>query len=228
MTTPLSDPNSVMFELVEERPALTLDEAYALLTGFGPQTSTVPKIVVAAAEVHTGAMIALVPSDDDAKRLAVAGGEPNDQLHTTLYYLGEADDLSPNAKTALVERIRALAVDALKPVEAEGFAVSIFNPPGHVKDDGKDRDACIVLGLSGEQLAQTHTLVVNAVAQVQRDKKLTLPDQHRPWIPHITLVYTDDLSRAVKLINRAGPVTFDKIRIAFGPEVIDVPLGAVS
>ena len=32
--------------------------------------------LVAAAEVHTGAMVALIPTAEDAERLAVEGGEP--------------------------------------------------------------------------------------------------------------------------------------------------------
>jgi 2'-5' RNA ligase len=185
----------------------------------------VDDVVVAAAEVYTGAMIALVPSDADVKRLSVPGGEPTEQMHTTLVYLGDADDISPNAKRKLISRLRALATDALKPVEAEGFAVSVFNPPGHTKDDGKDRDSCIVLGLSGDQLAQTHTLVCNAVSQLQKTLKgLSIPDQHRPWIPHVTLVYTDDVGRVATLTDRTGPITFDRLRLAFAGEVVDIPL----
>lgn len=49
----------------------------------------------AEAENHTGAMIALFPSPSMARRLIVPGGEPADQLHITLLYLGKASDLDP-------------------------------------------------------------------------------------------------------------------------------------
>ena len=38
----------------------------------------------------SGAMIALVPTATDAKRLAVKGGEAPEDLHLTLFYLGKA------------------------------------------------------------------------------------------------------------------------------------------
>lgn len=220
--TALSDPTSVEFELVDERPGFSEAEAYAFLAGADTSVFSVPPIVVAAAEVHTGAMIALIPSDDHLRRLAVAGGEPRDQLHTTLVYLGEADDISPNAKRQIVERVEFVASNR-GPIAAEGFALSVFNPPGHVKDDGKDRDACIVLGVSGSELDVVHTLTLVAVSEVI-GKGFTLPEQHRPWIPHITLTYTDDVSRVQELTDRVGPVVYDRIRVAFAGDVHDVPL----
>lgn len=222
--TALSDPTSPLFELVEERPGLSLGEAYALLAGAGPQTSSVPKIVVAAAEVHTGAMVALVPSNADAKRLRMKDGEPIDQLHTTLAYLGDADDISNKTRKTLVARLRALVVDApIKIIKAEGFGLSVFNPPGVERDDGKDRDTCLVLQLSGDELARVHTLVSNVVGRLDG---LKLPEQPKPWIPHVTLTYVDELD-AAQLVNaarRAGPVTFDRLRLAFAGDVVDVPL----
>lgn len=48
--------------------------------------------VTAAAQVHTGAMIALVPSEADCERMALAGYEEPSQIHTTLHFLGEGAD----------------------------------------------------------------------------------------------------------------------------------------
>jgi len=222
--TPLSDPENVLFEEVEERPGLTEAEAYALLAGADMNTFGLPKITVAAAEVHTGAMIALVPSDADVKRLTVDGGEPQDQLHVTLVYLGEADDISTNARNKLVERLKNV-LGGRGTVAGEGFAVSVFNPPGHTKEDGKDRDTCIVLGLSGRELEQIHTTVDSVARDVQDTSPgFGLPEQHVPWIPHLTLVYTDDIQRVVALADKTGPVTFDRVRLAFGGDVHDIPL----
>jgi hypothetical protein len=222
--TPLSDPTSPLFELVTEPPGLTEVEAYALLAGADTNTFGVPAIVTAAAEVHTGAMIALVPSAADVERLTVEDGEPADQLHTTLLYLGDAADIPRAARRLLVKRLRALAVDALKPVGAEGFALGIFNPPGRIEEDDKQRDTCIVLQLSGANLDQVHTLVINTVRQIQKTLSLSVPEQHRPWIPHVTLAYTEDIERVAELTDRTGPVTFDTLRIAFAGDVEDVRL----
>lgn len=226
------NPKEIKFELVEDEPGFTLDEAYAFLAGADASTSSVPKITVAATEVHTGAMIALIPSEIDAARLAILGGESNEQLHCTLLYLGEADDISPNAKRALVDRMRSLVEDALRPdydlpVVAEGFAVNIFNPPGHVKEVGKERETCIVLGLSGGDLATVHNLTEEVAREVQSETAgFSLPDQHEPWIPHVTLIYAEPKGTALldQATARTGPVTFDRIRLAFGGEHVDIPL----
>ncbi len=45
-------------------------------------------------------MIALLPSAADAQRLAVAGGEPVDELHLTVAYFADADDLPDPALVA--------------------------------------------------------------------------------------------------------------------------------
>jgi 2'-5' RNA ligase len=176
--------------------------------------------LTAAAEVHTGAMVALRPSAEDAARLAVDGGEPADQLHTTLMYLGAAADIPEGAQSRIIEAIRGLA-EGMPPLTVDGFAVSAFNP-----GDANDRDPCIVLGLSGDGLDDVHGHVVEALLNLQSEPAgFTLPEQHAPWQPHITLIYTDDMSMVEKLADRVGPVTFDAIRVAFAGEVTDIPLG---
>ena len=186
-------------------------------------------VVVAAAKVHPGAMVALRPSAADAKRLAVDGGEPVDQLHTTLAYLGTAADIPPETQEAIVSRLRSLVEDALRPdydlpMVVDGFAVSMFNPPGMVQEDGKDRDTCVVLGLSGGDLDPVHGMVADTLREVFAEAGLEMLEQHTPWVAHTTLQYTDDPGRVAELVDRAGPVTFDAIRVAFGGENTDIPL----
>jgi 2'-5' RNA ligase len=177
-------------------------------------------VVTAAAEVHTGAMVALRPSAADAERLAVEGGEPGGQLHTTLAYLGAAADIPVEARERIIDAVFDIA-EGKPPLTVEGFAVSVFNP-----GDTNDRDPCIVLGLSGDGLDDIHGHVAEALLNLQSEPAgFTLPEQHTPWQPHITLIYTDDVSMVEKLADRVGPVTFDAIRVAFGGEVFDIPLG---
>lgn len=213
--------DGVVFELVpiEERTGYTEDEAYALLAGIGPQTSTVklPPIVAAANAEHTGAMIALIPSDADLKRLAHDGGELADELHMTLMYLGEAADISDDARAAIENAVRRYAT---APITAEAFSVNMFNP------GSDDKEMAVVLGIGndgGPALEQLHSNIssaVNGVGGVQ------LPEQHVPWVPHVTLAYTDDLQLASQLTDRVGLITFNKIRLAFAEKVTDIPLKA--
>jgi 2'-5' RNA ligase len=168
------------------------------------------EMVHAAAEVHSGAMVALIPTVEDSRRLAVAGGEAADQLHVTLFYLGKADDLDARTRQQIINVVSE-AVDGLPRVDGNAFALSVFNPQGD--------EPCIVLGLGGPDFDVAHDLVDEAL-----DRFEDLPEQHDPYVPHLTLRYTSDLSGLAALADRTGPVVFDRVRIAFGGQNIDIPL----
>lgn len=175
---------------------------------------------------HTGAMVALVPTAEHAQRLAVMGGLPPDELHTTLLYLGDADQIPPETRERVVEMVRDWVENELRvdydgsPVEADGFAISMFNPPSLARD--VDRDPCVVLGLSGPDLDLVHELAESTVVA----SGLDVPEQHTPFIPHITLIYTDNTDGIGGYTDRVGPVEFDRLRVAFGGEVHDLPIAA--
>lgn len=204
----------VEFFLVDG-PGYTEDEAYAFLAGVGRETSTLPPLVAAANEGHTGAMIALVPSDRDVKRLALKGGEKPEQLHLTLAFLGEAKDITEKSREQILNVARRYAKT---PIDANAFAVNVFNPRGD--------EPCVVLGVGNGDLS-LETLRSNVVSAVGGMAGFTLPEQHTPWVPHVTIAYTDDFSVVSELADRTGAITFDKVRVAFGDEVTDIPLTKV-
>lgn len=180
--------------------------------------------IVAAAETHTGAMVALIPADTDAQRLAVDGGEPVDQLHVTVAYLGDAAGCPGHIRKRIISDLEDAAA-GWPPLSADGFAISVFNPPGHTSmADGKDRDTCVTLGMSGDDLEDVYDTVSEVVQDAADPDEWTLPRQHSPWAPHMTLQYTDDVTRTVDLVDRAGPVTFDRLRVTFGDDTVDIPL----
>lgn len=165
------------------------------------------------AEIHTGAMVALLPASTDASRLAVPGGEEPQQLHCTLLYLGEAADLDEDDRTRVVVTARALA-EMHAPLTAEAFAVDVFNP--------NTDDSCIVLGVGGDPLEFVHDHITANIGDMY--------PQRKPWIAHVTLAYTEGMTTseqfdyASEFTDRLGPVTFDRIRVAFGGEYMDFPL----
>lgn len=167
---------------------------------------------------HTGAMIALRMSEEDAARLAVEGGEPVGELHLTLAYLGEGADIDQETRTAII----AAAWDAAEAwggaVSADVFSVSAFNP-----GDSNDRDTAIVYGVGGEGVETAHTDVRAAL-----DGVFAAPDQHAPFAAHVTAAYSDDLSMVEELADRTGPIVFDRLRVAFAGEVTDIALGKES
>lgn len=219
----LTDNESLEFTVVPDGELIgyTEDEAYAFLAGVGPETSTtkLPPFVAAADGARTGAMIGLVPSEADADRLAVDGGEPADELHLTLLYLGDAVDVSDEARAAIEVAVRRYAGE---PITAEAFSVNMFNPNS---DDG---DMAVVLGVGNDGGPALHRLHTDVGAAVRGTGGFELPEQHEPWVPHVTLAYTDDLNLAATVVDRVGPITFDRIRLAFADHVVDIPLSSAS
>jgi 2'-5' RNA ligase len=166
----------------------------------------------AAADVHTGAMVALIPIAEDAARLAVQGGEPPEQLHVTLAYLGEAADLGAQGQQDVIDQV-STAANGLPVIDADVFSVAVFNP-----GDASDREPCLVYGLSGDMLDAVHDLIDESLSGAP------IPEQLRPWNAHMTAVHTDDLTKLGGLAAGVGPVRFDRLRLAFAGEHVDIPL----
>lgn len=171
-----------------------------------------------AADEHTGAMVALMPTVADAERLALDGGETADQLHTTLYYLGEAADWSDQQRGDLISRMSD-AARYLAPVYGRVFGAAQWNPtsdePAWVWNIGDDLDQ------SGSQLRDAHFEITYALEDGHNDPQL--PQQHSPWSPHICAQYSSD-NLADALAAKVGPVTFDRVRVAFAGSYTDIPL----
>lgn len=170
------------------------------------------------ADVHTGAMLALMPTVEDAARLAIVDGEPMDQLHLTLFYLGDAVDWSEQQRGDLISRVAA-AARYLKPVAGCVFGGAQWNPtsdePAWVWNVGDDLDQ------DSSRLQDAKYEITYALEDGHDDPEL--PRQHSPWAPHICAVYgSDDWSAA--LADRVGPVTFDRVRVAFAGQYTDIPL----
>lgn len=161
---------------------------------------------------HTSGMIALVPSVSDLARLGIDGGEPAEELHLTLAYLG--DDVTgwdADARADLVAEVQDRANGG--PITARVMGHAMFNPDGG--PDG-DREPCMVY-LVGD---------TDRIAPLRNDfasltsHKINVPAQHEPFLPHITGGY----GLAHDALTYAGPVTFDHIRVALGDDVTDYPL----
>ena len=172
-------------------------------------------LLTAAAEVNSGAMIALVPTATDARRLALNGFEEPDQLHLTLVYLGDAVDFTPADRDAIVDLVKRYAIGE---ITANAFAVNVFNPTG-------DEPALVLgVGNAGVDLEKYR----DAVYELMR-AQYKIADNHSPWIPHVTLAYSEHPAELfTQATERMGPVRFDRVRVAFGGENVDIPLGQVT
>jgi 2'-5' RNA ligase len=169
-----------------------------------------------------GAMIALMPTPQDAARLAIKGGEAAEQLHLTLYFLGDdGEQWTPDQRQELIGNLRAAASQLPGPVTARAFGANHWNAntdsPSWVWAVGDDRDS------DGPRLEEVHREVTYALEDTHNHPDL--PKQHSPWQPHICAAYSDKPELILDLEERLGPVTFDRIRVAFAGDHTDIPLG---
>jgi 2'-5' RNA ligase len=160
---------------------------------------------------ETGGMVALYPRADDADKLAVPGGEPPEDLHVTLVYLGEdVSDLDPTDLYHALDR----ALDTTTVITARILGHALFNPDGGV--DGEQEPCAVYLISDAEQLDELHTAVLAAA----QDTVPQLHAQHKPWIPHITAGY--DLSPGT--LSYTGPILFDRVGLDFAGQTHFFPL----
>jgi 2'-5' RNA ligase len=222
MTQPkssLQDPNDFVLVWDDAEPApdtLTDDEVQEILSvpqGEGLNDAEVNAILnslVAAGDMHTGAMIALRPSMKDIERISFVSDEPADELHCTMLYLGEAaliDEQTQDQIIGLASRYSDIAN-----ITANGFSVAVFNPQGD--------ESCLVLQVGDSTTIEyMRDSLFKAITQIMGT---ALPKQYVPFVPHVTLSYTDDTSLIPRLTHLTGPITFDAIRIAFAGEIIDI------
>lgn len=207
------------FEDLDEADRALIEEAEAN-GGIGPETETETDEDIAAAaagDVSTGAMLALVPSAADAERLALEDGLAADDLHVTLAYLGTAEGIPPEVRDAFTAALDALAKSTGGALSVEAFGAAVFNPTGD--------EPAHVLQVGGDGLTAVHDHALEAVHAAEGEG-WTCPENHEPWQPHITLAYRDsDVAALDAIVQRVGPLTLDRVRLALAGEVIDVPLG---
>lgn len=162
---------------------------------------------------HTGGMIALVPADPGA--LAVDGGDPADQLHLTLAYLGnDVSGLSEDVVAALKAHVGQFAQD-VEPLETRIMGHALWNPDGG--PDG-DMDPCAIYQVQAEDHIDSARWYARDMAS--NVMGADFPEQHPGFLPHVTAGYGIEPSA----LSYAGPVTFDRVRLALGNEVTDFPL----
>lgn len=170
-----------------------------------------------------GAMIALMPTEEDAQRLRFPGGERTDDLHLTLYYLGEGADWSEQSRESVINSV----IDRMSDAGPTGVVGNVFGV-NHWNGGGDEPSWVLAVGDVPEDdrpegfssLESVRELVTDALENSHSDTDI--PTQHTPWVPHICMAYTGDLSLVESLEERLGEVTFDRIRIAFAGEHTDV------
>lgn len=153
----------------------------------------------------TGGMIALYPRLHDAQKLVVPGGEPLDELHCTVIFLGS--DVRDQDPTELIDQLHYVT-NLYQPIDAKIFGSAIFNSTGP--------DPCVVY-LVGGNPALTH--LYRDLKGFVEHRYPGAAEQHDPYVPHITAAYGAGVGMSYE-----GPVLFDRIGLRWPGADVDFAL----
>jgi 2'-5' RNA ligase len=169
---------------------------------------------------HTGMMLAFMLDPEAAKQLAIPGGEPENDLHLTLAYLGDMEDaphdgkLSPHTSPEqLITLLNELTQVQEPPLEGTTGGVARFINP--------DQDIDPVVSLVNiPGLQMWRNWLVQKVEQagyfVAKDFDFT---------PHITLAYiSKDAPMPIESFSPV-PLSFDTICLVIGDKNYNFKLG---
>ena len=180
-----------------------------------PEDPPEEEIPAPTGEHDTDGMIALIPSPNDAGRLAI-GSEPAEELHVTLAYLADTTGTSAEQYvTALEEAMPAAPLDG----KVGGFAT--FNPGAIGDPEAGDPAQVFIIDAPG--LADVRAQVVAALTAAG-----DLPDAdttHDGFIPHMTYAYGPEATATPDVL---GPVRLDTLRISIGGQHTDIPLAGTQ
>lgn len=199
---------------------------------------------------HTGGMVALVPSNPNMLR--VPGGDPAEELHLTLAYLGDnVLAWDPELRDAVLDLARKrtdwnylLAAERQEALEdgrdPKGLTDVLSKQTTHRRplqatifshavfnpngDNGHDPATVYLLDGGGDR-GEIEMLASDMAYSIQRAiGDVNFPEQHTPYVPHVTAGY----NIGTDMLTYTGPVEFDRLRVALGDDVYDFPLGGES
>lgn len=173
---------------------------------------------------HTGAMIALVVPDPEnyAINPPTENSLTPDDLHITLAYLGEAVDITPEQREAVLDACQVLSDTSDAPEMLFPASTGVF-PPDPESPEPDPKAAYYAAPASPEKLSPLREdLLVHMGARGVGDLVST---KHPVFTPHVTLTYeTLDNPPALNLPTPV-PVTFSTLLVKFGDEAHTFQLG---
>lgn len=134
-------------------------------------------------------MIALLPEDPAALTVDSKSALPASQIHLTLVYLGDDVTAWQEDRVELLIRDVATAVaDISDAIPARVMGHATFNPDGG-PDGGRNPCDVYLVGDSG--LLTPLRDLMGAVSEARLG--VDYPEQHEPWIPHMTVAVRKDI-----------------------------------
>lgn len=154
---------------------------------------------------HAGIMVAFMLSPDVAAQLAVPGGEPAEDLHVTLAYLGDADEWTP-AQQQGMQRIVSAFARSHPALSGRLSGVGRFNAP-----EGEPEP--VYASVDVPDLPAFRQALVKVLADGGY-----IANKEHGFTPHCTLAYLEpDEPTPVQRLG-AIPLLFDRLLLAIGDQ----------
>lgn len=167
-------------------------------------------------QAHSGVMLAFYLRPEDAQALALGDGPdgvevvPAQELHVTLAYLGDIDELEIDEAWLL-----QIANDI-----AQNEVLVTADVCGHGRFVGSEEDGteAVFAIVQSEQLYRFRRWMVGFLSDYD-----SAPDCHWGYLPHITLAYAPAGVKVPLAIERRALV-FDQLAVSWGDRTILFPL----
>lgn len=167
---------------------------------------------------HSGSMIALVVPDPEnyAINPPTEDTVPADELHITLAYLGEADEITPEQREAILEACQVLA-DTTDAPEALFPATSGMFPPDPESPEPDPKAPYFAAPSNPERFDKIREDLVTHLAS--RGTADLVSTKHPVFNPHVTLAYAPlDAPPTLDHLPHPLPTRFENLVVTFGPE----------
>lgn len=165
-----------------------------------------------AEEPRTGALVVLLPADDDP----ITAATSEDQAHMTFVWMGDVSDIDDAARAAIGGEVSSYAT------ALDGPIVVPVMRRGQLGDDGADvafleRSDSLLAARDGLMESSPNLLAAHDAAE-----------QFPEWTPHVTLGYPEGVEGGPAVGEYDGTeVTFDRLGLWLGGDYTEYPMGGV-
>ncbi len=163
---------------------------------------------------HTGMTLAFMLDEETARRLAIPDGEPAEDLHITLAFLGDSSDFTGDIEQ--LKRCIAAIASEMKPLQGKVSGVGRFSP-----SDSSDDTSPVIALVDVQGLHRLRDALVMHLEALGIQ-----PANDFAYTPHITLAYIDP-DAPMPIIDIQPPVylALDTICLAVGDDRTSFKMG---